>query len=308
MKLLDGTQKGNIQAKDGETSIEGSFQSGYVSVKNASDSALCAIDDVIRITVERDITAISSPSGGDYLKLKQSVTAGARLSFVSLQGTTFKKPFQILDAGSDTAILCISAGIYADKSSVVNSAAGENQLKFTIENFTSLKAGDVITLALNKAQESKPITPGEEPLRFQVGANAGQEVTLSIESMKAKDLGIVQTSSSFSDAATADTGAALDVTSQAKASLAIEAYDQALTRISTQRATLGAMQNRLEHTIANLDTSAENLQASESRIRDVDMADEMVEYSKGNILQQAGTSMLSNANSSTQTVLQLLQQ
>ncbi len=229
-----------------------------------------------------------------------------------MQGTHLRQPlpFGIVDAQSDTVIFEISNGAYPDKASVVNtdSSKATAKLQFTIEGFSSLKAGDVITIALNKAQESKPIEPGKEPLRFQVGANAGQEVTLNIESMKAKDLGIVQTSSAFSDTGNMDTGAALDVTKQAKASLAIEAFDQALTRISTQRAALGAVQNRLEHTIANLDTSAENLQASESRIRDVDMADEMVTFSKNNILQQAGTSMLSNANSSTQTVLQLLNQ
>lgn len=308
MKLLDGTQRGTVASREGEASIEGSFQSGYVSVKNTSDAALCAIDDVIRITVERDITAVKTPTGEDNLLINQSITAGARLSFVSLQGTTFKQPFSISDVGSDTAVIQISMGAYMSQNTVVNTAAGTKPLMFTIEGFTSLKAGDTITISLRKAQESKAMEPGKEPLRFQVGANAGQEVTLNIESMKAKDLGIVQTSSSFSDASVADTGAALDVTCQAKASLAIEAYDQALTKISTQRASLGAMQNRLEHTIANLDTSAENLQASESRIRDVDMADEMVDFSKSNILQQAGTSMLSNANSSTQTVLQLIQQ
>ena len=338
MKLLDGTQKGMVSWRPGQTSIDGSFQSGYVSVRNAlaSDAALCGIDDVIRITVERDITATSTPvtpedySGPDpynYLGLGRTVTQGTRLSFNSLQGTHLRplgdgsqeleeggigssNSFQIKDVGSDTAILVISMGKYPSKADVVNtdSSKATADLEFTIEGFTSLRAGDVITIALNKAQESKPIEPGKEPLRFQVGANAGQEVTLNIESMKAKDLGIVQTSSAFSDTGNMDIGAALDVTNQAKASLAIEAFDQALTRISTQRAALGAVQNRLEHTIANLDTSADNLQASESRIRDVDMADEMVTFSKNNILQQAGTSMLSNANSSTQTVLQLLNQ
>lgn len=102
-------------------------------------------------------------------------------------------------------------------------------------------------------------------------------------------------------------GAALDVTSQANASLAIEAFDNALQRVSNERANLGAIQNRLEHSINNLDTSAENLQAAESRIRDVDMAEEMTEYSKYNILMQAGQSMLAQANQTTQGVLNLLQ-
>ena len=80
-----------------------------------------------------------------------------------------------------------------------------------------------------------------------------------------------------------------------------------MKEVSAGRSKLGAYQNRLEHTIANLDNAAENTQASESRVRDVDMAKEMMEYSKNNILQQAAQSMLAQANGSTQSVLQLLQ-
>ena len=81
----------------------------------------------------------------------------------------------------------------------------------------------------------------------------------------------------------------------------------AIEQVSKMRSKLGAIQNRLEHTIANLDTTAENTQAAESRIRDTDMASEMVTYSKNNILAQAGQSMLAQANQSTQGVLSLLQ-
>ena len=85
------------------------------------------------------------------------------------------------------------------------------------------------------------------------------------------------------------------------------AVQDAIQSVSDMRATLGALQNRLEHTVANLDNIAENTQAAESRIRDTDMAKEMVEYSKNNILAQAGQSMLAQANQSTQGVLSLLQ-
>ena len=81
---------------------------------------------------------------------------------------------------------------------------------------------------------------------------------------------------------------------------------KAIDKVSTERSKLGALQNRLEHTINNLDTTSENTSAAESRIRDTDMASEMVEYSKNNILAQAGQSMLAQANQSTQGVLSLL--
>jgi len=98
----------------------------------------------------------------------------------------------------------------------------------------------------------------------------------------------------------------LNVSSQGSANMAITTINNALETVSAERSKLGAMQNRLEHTIANLDTSSENLQASESRIRDVDMANEMMAFTKNSILQQAATAMLAQANQQPQTVLQLL--
>ncbi|MBQ6344453.1 MAG: flagellin, partial [Anaerolineaceae bacterium] len=102
-------------------------------------------------------------------------------------------------------------------------------------------------------------------------------------------------------------GASLKVSSFSKAGASMTLIQNAIDKVSTQRARLGAVQNRLEHTIANLDTSSENTSAAESRIRDTDMAKEMVTYSKNNILAQAGQSMLAQANQSTQGVLSLLQ-
>ncbi|MBU5310748.1 hypothetical protein KQI38_01795 [Tissierella carlieri] len=101
-------------------------------------------------------------------------------------------------------------------------------------------------------------------------------------------------------------GLGIDISTQASASKSITTINNALETVSKERSKLGAIQNRLEHTIKNLDTSAENLQASESRIRDVDMAKEMMEQTKQNILQQASTAMLAQANQAPQTVLQLL--
>ena len=170
----------------------------------------------------------------------------------------------------------------------------------TITNADKLKAGDVVTITSEKYVESKEAATGKEAFRLQVGANAGQEVALGINSMRAKDLEIVQTKEGSE-------GKALSVTNQASASLAVSAYDMAIQKVSTERAKMGAVQNRLEHTISNLDTSAENLQSAESRIRDTDMAEEMTNYSKSNILMQAGQSMLAQANQSAQGVLSLLQ-
>ena len=130
-------------------------------------------------------------------------------------------------------------------------------------------------------------------MRLQIGANEGQTLSFNIGDMSATALGV--------------SGQNVRVDEQNRASEAITKIDEAISIVSKQRAALGAVQNRLEHTIANLDTSAENLQTAESRIRDVDMASEMVEYSKNNILSQASQSMLAQANQATQGVLSLLQ-
>ena len=125
-------------------------------------------------------------------------------------------------------------------------------------------------------------------ITFQVGANAGQTIKVSVASMTAKNLSV----------------ASLNVKS--KADEAITKIDNAINKVSSQRSKLGAVQNRLEHTIANVDNSAENLQAAESRIRDTDMAKEMMNLTSKNVLAQATMSMLSQANQSQQQVLGLL--
>ena len=128
---------------------------------------------------------------------------------------------------------------------------------------------------------------------LQVGANQDQVITIAISAL------------------TSTVGSALDATvkvgtaSAAQSSITI--IQNSITNLSALRSKLGALQNRLEHTVANLDNISENTQSAESRIRDTDMAEEMVQYSKDNILQQAGQSMLAQANQANQGVLSLLQ-
>ncbi len=126
---------------------------------------------------------------------------------------------------------------------------------------------------------------------LQVGSMSGQNISISIGKMSASKLGV----------------SGLKVSSFSKAGKAMASIQAAIQKVSVQRSKLGALQNRLEHTIKNLDTTSENTQAAESRIPDVDKPKEMVEYSKNNILAQAGQSMLAQANQATQGVLSLLQ-
>ena len=130
-------------------------------------------------------------------------------------------------------------------------------------------------------------------IELQIGANEGQTMSFTLDDMSADALGVG--------------GKAVDLSSQESAKTATTTIDAAIKKVSAARGKMGAVQNRLEHTINNLDTASENLQTAESRIRDTDMAEEMVNYSKNNILAQAGQSMLAQANQSNQGVLTLLQ-
>ena len=158
-------------------------------------------------------------------------------------------------------------------------------------------------------------------LNFQIGANQGQTVNMKMLEMTANALGIgtleVEVARRDENGNVAmdengnvlmdkQAGGTVSVGTANDAQVAIAAINDAIEKVSTERARYGAMQNRLEHTINNLRVSAENLQAAESRIRDADMASEIVEFSKNRIIAQSGTAMLAQANAAPQGILQLL--
>ena len=143
----------------------------------------------------------------------------------------------------------------------------------------------------------KLLSGGFQNKGLQVGANGDQIISISISAMTTKGLGVVH----GTIAAVVSAASSYD-----EITVLISVVNSAITKVSMQRSYLGALQNRLDHTIANADNMAENLQSSESQIRDVNMADEMVTYSAKSILQQAGQSMLAQANQATQGVLSLL--
>jgi flagellin len=126
---------------------------------------------------------------------------------------------------------------------------------------------------------------------FQIGANEGEAMNIDLGNMSSAALGVDN----------------ILVTDQQSASRSVTVIDNAINKVSDQRAALGAYQNRLEHTINNLTTASTNLTSAESRIRDVDMAAEMTEFTKNQILMQAANSMLGQANALPQQVLSLLQ-
>ena len=170
-------------------------------------------------------------------------------------------------------------------------------------DLSKYKIGDSIKVVANVTAGGEvtfsnvdPVEKGIKALNFslQVGADttAQNKIAIDIESMSAKSLGV--------------DGLRVDGKDSKNADAAVSVIADAIQKVSTQRSALGAVQNRLEHTIANLDNVVENTTAAESQIRDTDMATEMVKFSNNNILAQAGQAMLAQANQANQGVLSLL--
>ena len=268
------------------------------------DKQVTAADD--KFTVNgKEITIVDTHGGdadaekaaGKYTldEAKALITEGSTVKFAN--GTTMKAMTGAADGVDDNDSSVISknkAYLLASeellKANQIGDTEGNAAVTDTKKAPISLTNGDG-TFKINLAQ-----TEVAEKLNFNlhVGSDADMtnKINVNIETMSSSYLGIKGLN--VSD----DTGVS--------ATYAVDAIADALQKVSDQRSSLGAVQNRLEHTIANLDNVVENTTSAESRIRDVDMAEEMVEYSKNNILAQAGQSMLAQANQATQGVLSLL--
>ena len=282
---------------------------------NISSARVDQIKDVLNTLNNTELTtaivdynkAVSDKAGlGTNASDAQKAEAQAKVDTAKAnldKLNTEKSPISVTDlfGGSDASNFTIASKVDDNNNLTINikNKSGDDTV-ITIANANQLKSGDTLTITSQAMVETEQAKAGKDALRLQIGANSGQEMYLGINSMKASDLSIVQTKEGKE-------GDALEVTNQASAAMAINAYDMAIQKVSTERAKMGAVQNRLEHTIQNLDTASENTQTAESRIRDTDMAEEMVNYSSSNILSQAGQSMLAQAKNSTQGILSLLQ-
>ena len=201
-----------------------------------------------------------------------------------------------IGTGSSTALTKTDFTVTANKDGSLNVVYGGDveNVSFSFGEFTGTNGTTGTTATkLGLTNKQSASATSNKGIELQIGANEGQTMEFTIDDMSAAALGV--------------DGNKVDLATQDGAQKATTTIDAAIKKVSAQRSKLGAVQNRLEHTIANLDTAAENTQTSESRIRDTDMAEEMVAYSKNNILLQAGQSMLAQANQSNQGVLSLLQ-
>ena len=247
------------------------LSSGYRVNRAADDAAGLAISEKMRAQV-RGLN-MASKNSQDAVSLVQIAEGGMQ----TVQNILQRMRELAVQAASDTNVTNDRAALNLEVEQLVKEI---DQIANTTE-FNEMKL-------LNGTGEFGKATGG----KIQAGANANQTMEITIASMSASKLGVDATK--------------VDISTQSKATSALSAITTALDGVSTARATLGAYQNRLEHKIKNLDSAAENMSAAESRIRDADMAKMMTEFTKNNILFQASTAMLAQANSLPQNVLQLL--
>lgn len=247
---------------------------GATTYNGTTTSASAADLNVNGVLMSVDLSAVATNSS-DMSSVATSLTTAINASIDAYNTSTGKL------AGEDGYIKDVSVTATKDGRLSISSDSGPVTLK------DRYGATDVADLGLSQAQTQ---AAGNGGMTFQIGANAGQSLNFGINDMRTAALGL----------------SGVNVDSQTSASSAITAIDAATSKVSAERSKLGAIQNRLEHTINNLGTSSQNITSAEANIRDVDMASEMTNFQKNNILQQAAQAMLAQANQQPQGVLQLL--
>lgn len=288
MNLLDGTlyRKVTAAVASVDTSALIRLTGGGSAVAATVLSALANADGNILGVMGNDVITVSYSVNGTFYSNSLTVASGV---------TTLANVLALCTAGATA--YGTAGGTISSAVTITASAAGYagsiNGLVITVKDANGIMR-DIANNTLNgftetTAAQDLHVTDGTTAL--QIGANENQMMMANIGNMGARALGII----------------GMDVSTVYQANVTIQAVDTAVQKVSAQRAALGAYQNRMEHTVNNLVTASENLTASESRIRDVDMAKEMSEYTKNSILVQSATAMLAQANQIPQTVLQLLQ-
>jgi flagellin len=270
-------------------------------------------------TVVSDINAAGAGVTATVVSNKLVLTAndrGAGSITVTAGGAGTSTMLQDLGlasaAGTTVGTVSSTAGTDVVATYSVNGGAAQS-MTFSASADTLSTAGNGVSVSLSGMTATGTMSAGDnfsfnvadKQANLQIGANAQQTLTVGIEKMDTTGLGIGSLDVSSAVAVNGNDG--LGDGKNADGSMGTLAkIDTAIAKVSDQRSTLGAYQNRLEHTISNLGVAQENLTASESRIRDVDMAAEMVNFTKTGILQQAGQAILSQANQAPNQILSLL--
>ncbi|MDY6396171.1 MAG: flagellin [Treponema sp.] len=223
-----------------------------------------------------------------------SQNASNGISFIQVTEGYLQETTDIMQRIRELAVQSAN-GIYSDEDRM-QIQVEVSQLVAEVDRIASQAQFNGMNMLTGRFAQSAGENAVTSSMWFHIGANMDQRMQVYIGTMTAAALGV-------KDVGTEDV---LSISTPEFANRAIGTIDEALKKINKQRADLGGYQNRMEYAVKGLDIASENLQASESRIRDTDMAAQMVEFTKNEILQQAGTAMLAQANTQSQTVLSLL--
>ncbi len=223
-----------------------------------------------------------------------SQNASNGISFIQVTEGYLQETTDIMQRIRELAVQSAN-GIYSDEDRM-QIQVEVSQLVAEVDRIASQAQFNGMNMLTGRFAQSAGENAVTASMWFHIGANMDQRMQVYIGTMTAAALGV-------KDVGTEDV---LSISTPEFANRAIGTIDEALKKINKQRADLGGYQNRMEYAVKGLDIASENLQASESRIRDTDMAAQMVEFTKNEILQQAGTAMLAQANTQSQTVLSLL--
>ena len=308
--VYNTTTLGSVVIGDNSTNITKELTLGdvkftfNVSDINSATGAAKLLVTSVHVTAVNGTVLFEDANEGSYVvevgQFRGSATSplDVRVNYINSTGVASRP---IVDFNDGIIVLGTVTGVVVDTTNRRIDLSDLQGLKgtvfswsttnvYTIDSFGgALPNEEVVDSGVVRAEER---WFNDTSLIFQIGANEGQNMLAGLDNLRAAALGLTE-----------DT---LKVTDQNSAERTIMVVDAAIHKVSSARAALGAVQNRLEHTIANLGVAAENLTAAESRIRDADMAKEMMQFTKAQILMQSGMSMLAQANTLPQNVLQLM--
>jgi flagellin len=292
----------------------GAIASEVTALKNEVDRIATTTELNTKKLLNGSLSSALDPSSellnGEFLP-----TSGLVVSKIDVSGAQAGTTYFFTAAGSTGVTLAANIGGQTIHQTVLvsamtSAAASSQTLSFSTLGISISLVGlqangtpaNIVSDLTTTVNDTIVTSTGSAAASFAVGANAGQSVSISVDNSQTSTIG---TGGGFANLAAAVATFATSSSASVAQNL-IQSLDDAIADISASRAGLGAAQNRLEHTVENLSTSSENLAASESRIRDADMAQEMVGFTRSNILSQAATSILAQANQLPQGVLSLL--
>jgi flagellin len=288
-RISNTTQFNNKNLLDG--SMNGQVSADTANVLTNSSLAAATAGDTLLTNLTDDNGDNLGILTGDVIKISWAVNGELNTASVTVAADTTLTT--LLSSITNTTEAISTTGDISVTSDTTGFTGAVEGLTFEVSDEDGNEKANASSILSDfsettAAEEAKAV---DGRATLQIGANAGQTMKVSIGSMSADALGLTN----------------LDLSTQDGATVAISVIDEATEKVSSQRSYLGAVQNRLEHTINNLDTASENLSSAQSQIADVDMAAEMMTYSKNNVLSQAAQAMLAQANQQPEQVLQLLQ-